>query len=132
MLTAEALRDWKEMLGTLIPPGDTVEPRDETKDHLAAVIMILALDHQTLALAFDDTGKFKGDVLHQRYPELLNTGLVTVERLNALHGSRLAFAIVNAYWRRLLRVYEPGPCPGRAAMGRLVKFTETFKCPDGD
>ena len=126
MLTDEALTQWKDLLADLLPPSESpTVAAEKGEEHLSAVMIILALDNEIIKNVFDDNGAIRPNVLYDRYPDL-NQEVVTPARLTKLDGTRAQFATVQTLWRKLLAVYEPGPCPTLPRMTELVKLTRQF------
>jgi hypothetical protein len=126
MQTDAAMTQWKNLLANLLPPsGEPAVAAAKRQEHLSAVIIILALDNEIIKTVFDTNGAIRPDILYERYPDL-NREIVTPSRLRDLNGTSAQFAIVQALWRRLLAMYEPGPCPSLAGLTELVRVTRTF------
>ena len=105
----------------------------EADHHLASVVMVLIFHEEVLTATFPPDGPPDVDAFFSfDYPFDRGEGPQQVSDADIvkLGEHRQAFRAMSRAWSDITGQYEPGACPSRALLERLVVFTKTFTCPE--
>jgi len=105
----------------------------EADHHLASVIMVLIFHEEVLTSTFPPDGTTNIDAFFSfEYPFDRGDGPQQVSDADIvkLGEHRQALRAMSRAWSDITGQYEPGACPSRALLERLVVFTKTFTCPE--
>lgn len=113
--------------------GKPLVDAEEADHHLASVIMVLIFHEEVLTRTFPPDGSTNIEAFFSYgYPFDRGDGPQQVSDADVVRVGqyREALRAMSRAWSDITGQYEPGACPSRALLIRLVEFTKTFSCPE--
>ncbi len=125
---------WTEKLLRLYPVSEKpVVTADRADHHLAAAVMVLIFHEQVLTATFPRDGSTNVEAFFSfGYPFDVGDGPNQIKDtdIKKLGEYREPLRAMSRAWSQITGQYEPGACPPQDLLGNLVKFTQTFVCPE--
>jgi hypothetical protein len=116
-----------QFFDNLYPTRDVpgTDPNRQPNYHLVGLMIILAFDDEVREATYPENGSPDPTLLRQHYGDVLNAGVATDEHIGVLGEFRHTFEIMRIAWKAMV-VYNPEPCPARAAIRQLVIATQNL------
>lgn len=116
-----------QFFDSLYPTRDVpgADPTKQPNYHLIGLMIILAFDDEVREATYPENGPANPNLLRHHYGDVLNAGVATDTHINVLGEFRHTFEMMRLAWKAMV-VYNPDPCPGRAAIRELVIRTQTL------